>query len=157
MAATATTIATVERVYREHGKRMWRALLAYSHDRDVATDALAEAFAQLLHHAEPVRDPAAWAWRAAFRIAAGQLKERSRIVPAMAEPAVPVEESAGDLLPLLARLSPKQRGALVLHYYVGYSVKEIAEILGSTSGAVKVHLSSGRKRLRNMLEEDHDA
>jgi DNA-directed RNA polymerase specialized sigma24 family protein len=40
---------------------------------------------------------------------------------------------------------------------VGYSVKEIAQILGSTSGAVKVRLSSGRKRLRKMLEEDHDA
>jgi RNA polymerase sigma-70 factor (ECF subfamily) len=54
----------------------------------------------------------------------------------------------------LARLSPSQRAALVLHHYAGYPIKDIARILGSTSASVKVHLSVGRKRLRAMLEED---
>jgi len=56
----------------------------------------------------------------------------------------------------LGRLSPKQRGAIVLHHYVGYSVKDAAEVLGSTSAAVRVHLSQGRKRLRTLLKEGPD-
>jgi RNA polymerase sigma-70 factor (ECF subfamily) len=54
----------------------------------------------------------------------------------------------------LRQLSPMQRGALVLHYYAGYPVRDAARILGSTSAAVRVHLSRGRRRLRGLLEED---
>ncbi len=38
----------LERVYREHGARLWRAVLAFTGDREVASDAVAEAFAQAL-------------------------------------------------------------------------------------------------------------
>jgi len=38
---------TVERLYREQGDRIWRALLGYAGDREIASDAEAEAFAQL--------------------------------------------------------------------------------------------------------------
>jgi RNA polymerase sigma factor (sigma-70 family) len=46
---------------------------------------------------------------------------------------------------------------LVLRYYAGYSVREIAEIVGSTAATVRVHLSRGRRRLRDVLEEEDDA
>jgi len=49
-----------------------------------------------------------------------------------------------------------QRAALILHYYGGYPVKDIARIIGSTSAAVRVHLSRGRKRRRAFLEEGDD-
>lgn len=61
----------------EHA-RLWRSLLAHTGDPDVASDAAAEAFAQAVRRGEAVRDPAAWVWRAAFRIAAGQLAVRRR-------------------------------------------------------------------------------
>ena len=53
----------------EHG-RLWRSLLAYAGDPEVASEAAAEAFAQAVRRGEALRDPAAWVWRAAFRIAA---------------------------------------------------------------------------------------
>ena len=71
----------IERLYREHGSRMWRALLAFAGDPEVASDAVAEAFAQALRRGSEIRDPERWVWRAAFRIAAGALKERRREVP----------------------------------------------------------------------------
>jgi DNA-directed RNA polymerase specialized sigma24 family protein len=40
---------TVESVYREQGTRLWRAVFAYTGNREVADDAVAEAFTQLLH------------------------------------------------------------------------------------------------------------
>jgi DNA-directed RNA polymerase specialized sigma24 family protein len=44
---TAETSApsVAERLYREEGRRLWWALVAYSGDEDVASDAVAEAFA----------------------------------------------------------------------------------------------------------------
>jgi hypothetical protein len=71
----------VEVTYRREAPRLWRALMLYSGDRDIASDAVAEAFAQLLGRGAAVRDPRAWVWRAAFRIAAGDLKRRRRHQP----------------------------------------------------------------------------
>ena len=49
--------AEIERVYREGGARMWHAILAFAGDREVANDAVAEAFAQALRRGDQVRDP----------------------------------------------------------------------------------------------------
>ncbi len=147
-------VAEIERLYREGGARMWHAVLAFSGDREVANDAVAEAFAQALRRGEMIRDPERWIWRAVFRIAAGELKDRSRRAQAPLDIPPEVEQPAHDLVEALARLARMQRGAVVLHHLVGHPVKETAAILGSTPAAVRVHLSRGRKRLRTILEEE---
>jgi len=68
----------LERLYRDRGDRLWRAVLAYSGDPEVASDAVAEAFAQALRRGDAIRDLEAWLWRATFRIAAGDLADRRR-------------------------------------------------------------------------------
>lgn len=146
---------SLESLYEDLAGRLWRALFAYAGDRDVASDAVAEAFAQYLRRVRAVRSPARWIWRSAFRIAAGELKERrmTRSLP----PVLPeLPQQTGDLVSTLRLLPPKQRAAMILHYYAGYRTREIAEILGSTSATVRVHLSQGRRRLRRLLEEDND-
>jgi RNA polymerase sigma-70 factor (ECF subfamily) len=148
----------LERLYREQGDRMWRSVLAFAGDPEVASDAVAEAFAQALKRGGAIRDPERWLWRAAFRIAAGELKARPRhsIVTdsTVADEGIyEMEEPARDLVAALAKLSERQRASVVLHHAAGYPVKEIAAILGSTNAAVKVHLSRARKRLRELLED----
>ena len=145
--------AELERLYREQGGRMWRAVLAFAGDPEVASDAVAEAFTQALRRVGEIHSPERWLWRAAFRIAAGELKERGRRSPEI-EGSYEMAEAPTDLLVALGRLSEKQRAAVVLHHAGGYPVKEIAAIIGSTSAAVKVHLSRGRKRLRELLKDD---
>jgi RNA polymerase sigma factor (sigma-70 family) len=149
----------LERLYRDRGERLWRAVLAFAGDPDVASDAVSEAFAQALRRGEAIRDPEAWVWRAAFRIAAGELADRRR----RASTTAPVDRAsyeipgpADELIRALAHLSPKQRACVVLHHYAGYPVKEIAAIVGSTAAAVRVHLSQGRKRLRAELESNEE-
>jgi RNA polymerase sigma factor (sigma-70 family) len=154
--ALVTGARGLERLYREDGVRLWRALVAFSGDREVASDAVAEAFAQALGRGGELRDPQRWVWRAAFRIAAGELKVRRRFQATASSASHEMEEPPSRLVAGLARLSPNQRAALVLHYYAGYPTKEIAGILGSSAATVRVHLSQGRKRLRRILEEHHD-
>jgi RNA polymerase sigma-70 factor, ECF subfamily len=146
----------LERIYREHGDRMWRSLLAFAGDPDVASDAVAEAFAQALRRGGAVREPERWVWRAAFRIAAGELKERGRFDPPSPERGYMLEEPARELITALRHLSPKQRAAVVLHHAAGYPLRDVAAILGSTQGAVKVHLSRARSRLRDLLAEEDE-
>jgi RNA polymerase sigma-70 factor (ECF subfamily) len=144
----------IERLYREQGGRRWRSVLAFAGDPEVASDAVSEAFAQALRRHEAIQSPERWVWRTVFRIAAGELKDRGRNTSLVAEPTYEMEEPAHDLLVALSRISEKQRAAVVLHHAGGYSVKEIARIIGSTPAAVKVHLSRGRRRLRELLKED---
>jgi RNA polymerase sigma-70 factor (ECF subfamily) len=151
---TEGTRGRIEEVYRADGQRLWRALLAWSGDREVTSDAVAEAYAQALRRGDELRNPSRWIWKAAFRIAAGELKARGRFSSApMVEAAYEPGDLTGSLLMALRQLSPMQRGSLVLHHFAGYRAGECARILGSTSAAVRVHLMRGRRRLRELLEE----
>jgi RNA polymerase sigma-70 factor (ECF subfamily) len=145
----------VERLYREHGARLWRAVFAFTGDREIASDSVSEAFLQVLQRGDEVHSPLAWIWRASFRIAAGELKDRRRRGatgnPSVKEQSYEIPEPAEEVVRALMALSPNQRAAVVLHHYAGYPVKEIAAMIGSTSAAVRVHLSVGRKRLRELL------
>ncbi len=151
--ADLSRAGAVERLYREQGDRIWRALLAYAGDPEIASDAAAEAFAQLIRRGDEVRDPQRWVWRAAFRIAAGDLKRRHP-VPLMSEGAYELELPSIELANALRELPARQRSAVVLHYVADLPVREVASILGVTTGSIKVHLSRGRERLRELLGED---
>lgn len=143
---------SVEAVYRADAERLWRAIYAFAGDAEIASDAVAEAFAQLLNRGEAIRDPAAWTWRTAFRISAGALKaRRSGDTPTVG----PIEHldrySDPDLLAALRQLPDAQRAAVVLFYYADLPIREIAARLGSNSLAIRANLSRGRGRLRQIL------
>jgi RNA polymerase sigma-70 factor, ECF subfamily len=146
----------LERLYQEERGQMWRAVLAYSGDPEVASDAVAEAFAQALRRGDEIRSLDRWLWRTVFRIAAGELKERGRRSVDHGERAYEMDDLARDLIEALAKLPQRQRAAVVLHHAAGYPAKEIARIIGSTTPGVHVLLSRARKRLRELLET-HDA
>jgi DNA-directed RNA polymerase specialized sigma24 family protein len=107
----------VEEVYRSEALKLWRAVLGYAGDRQVADDAVAEAFARALRSSESIHDLRAWIWRVTFRLAAAEIRRRER---------------------------PADR-----------PTNEVAEILGCSTATVHVHLSRGRKRLRELLEISH--
>ena len=143
----------LERLYEEHAERLWRALLAYTADPEIASDALAEAFAQYLQRGPGVLSPIGWVWRTAFRVAAGELKARRQMVPLREEGSYDMPERLWDLMEALKHVPTRQRSVLVLHYYADLPTKEIASILGNSQATVRVQLSQGRKRVRRFLEE----
>lgn len=52
----------------------------------------------------------------------------------------------------LSTLPPKERSAVTLYYLSGYSVKEIADITGSSVDAVKKQMSRGRDKLKAIIK-----
>jgi RNA polymerase sigma-70 factor, ECF subfamily len=147
----------IEQVYREHGQAVWRSVFAYAGDREIADDAVAEAFAQALRRGAALDAPLHWIWRTAFRLAAGALKDRGRVgTPLRAEDSYELPPPVSDLVGALRCLSPRQRASVILHHYAGYPVGDVAKILGSTPAAVRVHLHRGRTRLRTLLGDDDE-
>jgi len=111
----------------------------------------------VLNRGPAVRDPQAWTWRAAFRIASGALKAR-RAAPLAPPQATDYSDRYADpdLLDALRRLPEGQRAAVVLFYYADLPVSQIAERLGSNGLAVRANLSRGRRRLRQLLGDDDE-
>jgi RNA polymerase sigma-70 factor (ECF subfamily) len=121
-------------------------------NRDLAQDAVSEAFAQAIGRGAAIHSLERWVWKTAYRIAAGELKRRVTQTNLTIEPVVEVDEPAWEIRAALLQLPPQQRAAVVLHYYAGYPAHEIAAITETTPGAVWMSLSRGRRQLRRILE-----
>jgi len=146
----------LEQAYRSIGPKLWRAVLAYAGGaREVADDAVAEAFAQAGRRLPSIRHLERWVFSAAFRIAAGELKRR-RQWGELAEVASPADlgsQELTELMLLVRQLGPTQRSVFILRDVLGYTSRETAYLLGRTDGAVRVHLLAARRRLKTQLKE----
>jgi RNA polymerase sigma factor (sigma-70 family) len=152
----------LRQAWETHSGPLWRAVLAWSASADVASDAVAEAFAQAARRGHAIEDVGAWTWRAAFRIAAGILAERrlAKLPVGAPSPAAATDRSMPDeviaLTDALAHLDPDDRQIIVLCLVGGWSSREVSQLLGVSPGAVRVRLHRARKKLVRLLE-DHDA
>lgn len=139
-------------IWRDAGPGLWRAILVYSGGRrDVADDAVAEAFARAIERDDRIREPVGYLYRVAFRVAASDLKRAPVDVQVDDVPIADVLQDV-DLLKAMKELSPSQRGAIYLHYHADLPVREVAHILDTSSAVVKVQLMRGRRRLSTLLE-----
>jgi RNA polymerase sigma factor (sigma-70 family) len=150
-----TEASDIERLYREAGDRLWWALLAYTGDREAASDASAEAFARALGSVDSIRDPAAWVWRVAFRVATANLRE-DRPAVLDSDTTYEIDEQATAVVLALDALSARQRAVFVLFYLDDRPTTQIAELLGMSPATVSVHLHRARRRLRSILEDNDD-
>ena len=65
-----------------------------------------------------------------------------------------VRDEYSDTLDAVLRLPKKYRTVIHLHYYMGYSVEEIAKILKSKPSTVKSQLHRARQKLKIDLKGD---
>jgi RNA polymerase sigma-70 factor (ECF subfamily) len=141
----------IERVFREDGPGLFRTIYAFTGGRrDVAEDAVAEAFARALADADRIRDPVAWLYRTAFRLAIDEVRRERRRAPPLPDASSDPPE-VGELMTALRRLSPNQRAAVMLRYEADLTVEEVARRMGSAPATVRVHLFRARRRLRELL------
>jgi DNA-directed RNA polymerase specialized sigma24 family protein len=148
----------VEAVYRSVHSRLWRSLLSYTGDAELASDAEAEAFAQVLRRGDAVDDVEAWVWRSAFRIAAGLLAGWSSSTDlGPASGSAPPTGSVAEFLGLLGGLSPQQRVCVALRYVGEYTSPEIGDLLGISASTVRVQLNRAHETLRHTITEAEHA
>jgi RNA polymerase sigma-70 factor, ECF subfamily len=144
----------VELVFGSHAGQVWRAVLTMSAGRaEIADEATAEAFARLFAHRERVRDPVAWVFRTAFRIALAEIKRERRQTATPSGSAAPADRSllSDEFTIALRRLTPEQRAAVFLFYFADLPMREIAHLSGAPVSTVKVRLHRARRSLRESL------
>jgi RNA polymerase sigma-70 factor (ECF subfamily) len=89
-------------------------------------------------------------FRIAFRLAAAELRRPSTTDGV---PERPVDDDPGliELFDALYQLSPGQRAAMFLRYGADLPVAEVARLMGTSSGVVRMHVLRGRRRLAELL------
>lgn len=149
--------------FREQFTRVARIVTLIIRDPARAEDVTQDAFLELYRHWSTVSGydrPEAWVRRVAIRLAV-RVRRRDALWLAVRGLFQPIAEPARpdpDVAAAVGTLPPAQRAAVVLHYYEGRPVAEIAGLLGCAEPTARVHLHRARRRLAVLLGEgDIDA
>ena len=141
----------------EHSRRMYRAARAVLDSDADAEDAVGQAILQAWQSLDKLRDKSAvrpWLVKIAVNCAYAQRRKQGKVIyleDVTPEPAAPDIPQNGGLWEAVCALPPERRAAVVLFYYEGMQVDEIARALGVPQGTVKSRLNRARKQLKEML------
>jgi RNA polymerase sigma-70 factor (ECF subfamily) len=143
--------------------RVVAAVAMISDSRPAAEDAVCEALARAWERSERgerIESLAAWVTtvamnlsRSRWRRLMAERRARERWAPPQAEPDA---DRSVDVQRALGRLSHRQRQAVVLHYYLGYDVRDVAGLLSVAEGTAKSTLHRARDALGRALREKED-
>ncbi|SDU67498.1 SigE family RNA polymerase sigma factor [Jiangella alkaliphila] len=138
-----------------------RTAYALCGDRDVAEDLVQGALAKLYRRWHKIDEPEGYVRRIIYNDQASRWRRRLVLredpVDAVPDRAAPdAVEAVGDrmdVLALLQRLAPRQRAVLVLRYYEDLSEREIAALLGCSTGTVRSQAHRALAKLRDLALE----
>ena len=151
------TEALFEQVYEAYGPSLYRFCLLQMKNPADAEDVLQDVLIKRLYQAPRFKSPEHernWLFQVALNLCRDEWRRHRRSelpLEAAAGVALPPEELS--LLEQTANLPEKQRTALHLYYYEGYTVREIARLLGVTVPTIKMRLKRGREALRKEWSE----
>lgn len=154
-------------LFSAHQSQALRTAWLICGNKALAEDVVQETFVLCLLHIRTLKNPLCfkpWFYRILTRCAWDFLK-KSRRSCEWSENMERYLPSASDVYPsdrsgyeslyrALDRLSTKQKTAVVLFYFSGLSVKEIARATASPEATVKTRLFAARKQLQKLLKEN---
>ena len=162
-------LAGLEVLFELHRVRVLRTAYGIVGRHHLAEDVTQQVFVELftaIRRFDPERPFAPWLYRIVVNTSMKELRRRHHR-------ALPLDDATADLPSLdplpdliaeesevrrvmwmaIQALSPKQRAAVVLRYYHGFSEAEMAVALGCRRGTVKSRLHSALRRLEVLLRE----
>ena len=154
-----------EQLYQHYRKLMFYvARQILSSDLD-AEDAVHEAFLAIIKHFQKITDVSSPKTRA-FLVLIVERKAIDLLRSNARKDALPLNEESlsivipppgdGGLADAMAQLKDRQRELLLLRYYVGYSTREAAQLLGMTHTAAQKELTRAKHALQTILEKEED-
>ncbi len=153
-----------EILYERYANDVLRVSYFYLGDRQQAEDVTQDVFIRLLTAAPDLRPGSEKAWL--LKVALNRCRDIWRaawvkrvVLGSPAMELAPAPDQMDDrlekqeLLAAIRRLPADFRDAILLHYYQGYAINEIAEMLNVPEGTISSRLSRGRKKLEELLKE----
>ena len=145
-----------------------RAAYLVTHELTLAEDVVSGAFLRVFERAQqfdPTRPFGPWFYRIVVNdvIKATQRRDRTTTVDHAEdtggsnestdpEAAAILNEERSAVREALERLTPAQRGVVVMRYFLDLSEAEMVERTGRMPGTVKRHLHDARARMRQLLQ-----
>lgn len=146
---------SVESLFERDHQRLWRSLLAFTGDAEIASDAESEAYAQAIRRGPAIKNLPGWIWTSSFRIASGLMQDRQKTsnIDGIDVPDEASAEGMLDLLWLLQQLSNQQRACVILVDFGGFKAADAASVLGTSAQTVRVQLHRARTQMRQELRK----
>jgi len=153
--------AAGEQLVIEHYEAIFRFLRNLTGSKEDAEDLTQQTFLRAWEALPNFRGDSSvstWLHSIAYREYTHWLRSRREFVPLDEIVDIPDEQANRNLEAVLLRwaiyrLDPEHREVFVLHYVQGFSVSEIAKIIGVPAGTVKSRLFFARQKLRELLSD----
>ena len=152
----------LDRLVKQYQVAVLRTCYLYLHDRSQAEDAVQETFLKVYRNLGSFRGECSeknWIMKIAMRVCYDMNRSgwarffNRRVTPEMLpEASVPFEERDDALASAMMRLPVRLREVILLYYYQGLKVNEVAEALGISQPSVSQRLKRGREKLKDALE-----
>lgn len=140
---------------RQYHGMLVRLAFSYMKNREDAEDVAQDTFIRLYRCDKVFMDDGnvkAWLIRVASNLCKDMLRSCAYRHRGEQLDDIPCESAEElGLLDCVKRLKPQYAAAVYLYYYEGYSVKELAKVLGITATAASTRLARARSQLKKML------
>lgn len=152
-------IGRFEACYAAYGAMLFRLALSQVGTKEAAEDIVQEVFIKRMSRRD-FRDEEhekRWLIRVTINECHSLWRKEGRAKEVSLSGCLPAAEISQDLRlqaeAMLESMEPETRLIFHLHYYEGYSLNEISEMLGWSMSKVKMRLKRGRDRLKLSWEE----
>lgn len=145
----------IEDIIQKYYGLLYKIAYSYTASKEDSEDILQDVFIKFAQQKsfENEEHRKAWLIRVTINKSINLIKSshRKKSVPLYENINETVEDS--DLKSIVMELPIKYRSTIFLYYYEGYSVEEIAEVLGKKTSSIYTLLRRGRDMLKKILEE----
>lgn len=152
---------TSAQIYREYADAVFRIAYLYMKNRPESEDIVQDTFVQLLKTQPVFSKPEqvkAWLIVTASNLCKSRLRRfyrRDEPLDMHENTAAP-EPPVTDVTRAVMELPARYKTAVYLHYYMGYTSKEIAHILGRKPETIRTWLARARAELKQKLGGEYN-
>lgn len=165
-AAESGGMAYFEELYERYATDVLRVCYFYLGDRQKAEDVCQDVFVRLITTSPQLQEGREKAWL--LKVALNRCRDLWRgawlkrvvlgaptleLIPSQDETIEQKEEKA-ELMRAVNKLPAAFRETVLLHYYQGLGISEIAQMLNLPEGTISSRLSRARKKLSVLLKEE---
>lgn len=158
LSLTSDSSAAAEELFSKYADTVFRLAFLRTKSSADADDILQDVFLRYMRSGTVFKDEThqkAWFIRTAINCTNSALTSAWRRHTAeLPDDLLCKMETEGDVYREVLALPVKYRTVIHLHYYEGYKVSEIADIMGAKESTVKSWLLRAREQLRLHLKED---
>lgn len=146
-----------QHIFNKYGTLLYRVVYCYCKNKSDSEDILQNTFLKLylsdveFDSEEHIKN---WLFKTAINDTLNIKKSRWHSFVEIPNDYAMETKEQSELYEAILKLPDKYRVVILLYYHIGYSIKEISEILKRNESTIQTQLQRGREKLKKYIEED---